>query len=307
MMVTILAAAVSIGMVSLDSSSACPSASAVRQQLAPLLAGNSREPVRVHIDADGERLHLEIWHEGASTPLDRTIEGAPADCDARARLAAVVIAGWRVSVTDGDAAVVSSADAPRSQPRSEPPNTGTPALAVARTLPQRRRIALAVDAAFVASFSRDSFAPGAAVDVVIGPDRSRWSAQLGLRGFANRNDETSLQQISGTRIPLVVGGAYRFGGAGWGLAPHADAAVALVRTHTEGSGTSTVFDYDFGLGAGLHASLRLGRLRPFVDLGVMYWLRRQDDVDPLVARGAVLPNLEILASMGAALALTGQR
>ncbi len=98
-----------------SSNSECPSADTVRARLLGLLPAGGPEKASARVYSDGQTMRIDLSTSGEETQQRRLPVGSDGDCNARAELAAYVIAAWL------DAMPVGTVKAPGIPPRERRP------------------------------------------------------------------------------------------------------------------------------------------------------------------------------------------
>ena len=273
-----------IGLVEVDGTSACPTPSQVAEELRRLLPGDAAaaEPDRARVESQGGALQVSLSSAGRRVGTRRLAEGG--SCEDLAGAAAVVIATWEAELRPGRL----------SLPNLRPP---APPAAHART-----SLAWELGAALVGSLDEGAHPTGGgAVDVTLGPGGGRFAGRIGLVGLAPRRAPLGSGSVEWARPALSVGARFRLGGARVRVDLHLELLAALLIVGGSGYESSRrEVDFDPGCGAGVRVSLRLGRVAPFVGVGVAGWLRRQtariSGIEP--SASVDLPRFEALLSTG---------
>jgi len=101
--------AASVAATRVSSNSNCPASDAISLKLLGFLAAGGPETASARVRSDGEAIHIEVSTPGEES-RQRTVP-ATGDCDARAEMAALIIASWL------DAMPVATLSAPGIPPR----------------------------------------------------------------------------------------------------------------------------------------------------------------------------------------------
>lgn len=277
------------------STTACPSADAVRAELAALLPVEAAGAVeRAELGEVDGALTVGLAAGGRRVAARTLAVGE--DCAARARAAAVVIAAWHQPLGDetGGANASAKEEASAKEKASAKENVSVSVGARAG-----RRVRWAVSAGFTASLAGAAFAPGATATVLLAGPRSRFAGRLAVTGLGYRDLALGPGAASWTRASIALGPAYRFSRGRVALDGHAEALVALLTVRGVGFDTTRqAFDVDPGLGAGARLLVRAGPVTPFVGVSVAGWLRRQQVRVTNTDLAGELPRFEVLLEAG---------
>ena len=272
----------------LDGEGSCPTAAEINLRLEALSreVSPNAKPDLLRITQTETDLDLEMTVATSGVVLHRKLP-RPSSCEERATLIATVIASWNSELEE----TAKIAPPPPPLPLPSPP----PLLA-----PPQKSTGFEVHGAFVGSLAGSSFAPGGSIEVRLSPRRSRWGIHLGLLGMGLREFPLGMGQVDFTRATLRTGLGYRFGKK-WAVELYGEAQFALL--YFKGRGfdqTLDGFDFDAGLGGGARLSVRLGHVRPFLGLGVVGWLRKEQvrADEGQGTQAATIPRLEILMELG---------
>jgi hypothetical protein len=248
-----------------------------------------------------DKLVVQQGIAGSSATLDRTPEGLrvslldgdgavvsarslPGDraCDDLAELAALVLASWLSDLT--------------SQAASADP---LPLLA-APPLPEPSPWSWELSLAPLASFA-GSLAPGGLLAVGLGPAMARWDLRLAVAYDGPRSTaEGQGQSVSWQRGQLGLGGGYRFFGPPFSLEIGADLQVSDL--FISGSGFSTDKS-STSLDPGVDLTARLvllgGLWHPWVGVWATLWIRQEyPTVGPAGSTLPALPQGEGFVGLG---------
>jgi hypothetical protein len=284
-----LALLIALGGIEVVSDVACPSAAEVVAQLAEILGPQgAHERLSIRILASDGRMLIQRRAEDDRLVAQRVL-GAAA-CPDRARAAAIVIAAWTIP------------EEPPS-PGMVDPGSRDSEVAVVMRRTDRPRLAIDGSVWFTGAFDKSGFAPGAAVDVAIGPAGSGWAARLGALGTGPRALDLSDGQVAWERYAALAGGRFRFTRGPWRLDVHGEALFALLHLAGHGFATnSNAFGFDFGLGGGVRLSRSWKRVAPFIGLSVAGWLTRHNATIENSPRTAEVPNVDGLMAAGVSFA-----
>jgi hypothetical protein len=304
---TLLSVLLAANLVSIEGAGSCPSADDIRERLEALQPDGAASTLHVRLVAVDGATELEI---DGSPPLRRRLP-ADASCADQALIAATVIATWQSQLDTVPAApspARSRAPSPSQSP--VPPTVTAPApsppaviVSAPATPPTavRSRVTVEVNAAWLGAIGPGGFAPG----IILEPRLSvrGWPVGFFVGGFfeATRTLDLGGGNVDFGRAALLLGAGYRLERGRWSLDLRAQALAALL--YLSGHGFTQNYDRldgDFGLGAGARGGVRLGRVRPFIGVDAVGWLR-SIQAQALEAGSTVateLPRFEVQLSVG---------
>ena len=111
--------AASVAATRVSSDSNCPSSDAISVRLLGLLAAGGPETASARVRSDGESMRIEVSTPGEES-RQRTVPGT-GDCDARAEMAALIIAAWLDAMPVG---TISAPGVPPREIRAAPRRSG---------------------------------------------------------------------------------------------------------------------------------------------------------------------------------------
>jgi hypothetical protein len=279
----------------------CPTAADVEAALAALSSPVAATPTGdwADIAPDGDSIRVRLLQADGTLLAEKRL--APASCRQQAETAAVVLAAWAAQFHPE---VALSFETPPPAPPVV--DHRTPTLSAVPPPPAPRDhdpLVLAVGAGALASVQRDSLAPAGAIEALVYGRRSGWGAKVTLRGAGTH------------RLAFGPGEAawHRLGASAGVLRRHAwrrvsaEAGVDLVTgaVFVEGDGYTvprSSRSWDFGAEVGARLGLVLGRIEPWVGIGLCGWLRPQVIEVAGISGQDRLPMLEARVGIGARVA-----
>ncbi len=277
-----------LGLVRVQSATACPTAEAVSAELRALLGEPSPDSdFSAELSESGAVLSLTLKRSDGTVVAQRKFDGV-APCDVRAIAAAAVIAAWTGELRAG----------PVPAPRFVP----VASMVVDQKSAQHLSpLVFEVGAQFLGALSGASFAPGGLGYAVFTRRKSRWAGRISVFGTGNRTEPLGAGQVAWTRIGAGLGPLVRFAPGRFMIDLHANVIFALLRT--EGSGFSqnaATFGFEPGLSAGIQAGVRIGASAPTLGISLTGWPRPEQVRALGVAGLADLPRIEAFFTAGVA-------
>jgi hypothetical protein len=275
----------------------CPAAAAVSRRLAPLMeagaeAGSS-DVATIAQGADGS-LVVSLQDAAGRSVGDRRFPRG-GSCGDRADTVAVTLAIWQAQLHP-EIALRLDRLAPEAPPAAPPP---APVI-VTRAPPPPPASTLSVGAAVAGAWQSASWAPAARLELGLGRAESRWRARLAALGIGRHTQAVGAGQARWWRAGLSLGGDVDLArGRTWAVGLGAGAIGGVVSVSGAGFTTNrTSRSLDGGGELRARFELRPGRIRPWVGVSVVGWLRRQGlDLDGVPT--SALPRVEPAVAAGA--------
>jgi hypothetical protein len=270
----------------------CPAAADVERQLAPLLGAEAaqRDVATIEAGADGS-VSLTLA-DASGQPIGARALPRARSCDDQAKAVAVTLA-----VLEAELHPQVSLGLDRLAPEPLPA-----AVAVARPAPPpapARELALGAGA--YVDRQAGSWAPGARLELALGPVGSRWRARIAAAAVGRHELDVAPGQASWWRGFVQLGAdidvartrraAFTLGaGALGGVVSIAGAGFTVDRSTRS---------FDLGAEARARFSVRAGRARLWLGAAIEGWARRQSlDLNGGTS-GAALPRVAPVAAAGA--------
>jgi hypothetical protein len=279
----------------------CPAAADVERQLLPLLGDGAAEHVAdvatITRRADGS-VTVSLADPSGQAIGDRRFPRART-CDEQAKTVAVTLAIWE-SQLHPEIALRLDRLSPEAPPAPPPP---VPAVAIAKQqpLPQAPRSELSLGVSALAGVQEGAWAPGARVELGLGPAGARWRARLAGVGLGSHALDVPPGQATWWRAYAQLGVDLDVArGRRWAAVVGAGGVVGLVSISGEGfTENRTSRSVDLGAEGRLRLEWRPGVVRPWLGGAVVGWLRRQDVDLQGASSGAALPRVTPMAALGA--------
>ena len=281
----------------------CPGAADVTRQLTPLLGDDTatRDVATIVSSADGS-VSLSLADPSGQSIGARSLPPART-CAEQAKAVAVTLAVWEAQLHPEIALALdrlAPAEPPAAPARSEVVVVARPAPAVPAPAPWAFSLGVAV----MGDLQSSAWAPGARLELGLGPAGARWRGRLAVAGVGQHHLELPPGTVSWSRAFVQVGadvdvargrhGAFTVGaGAIGGVASISGAGFPTDRA------TRSI---DVGGEARARGEARLGsqgHIRPWVGIAAAMWVRRQGLAIEGTTTVAALPRFEPVAALGA--------
>lgn len=273
----------------------CPGAGEIERQLAPLLGpgpeARTADVARITRGANGAlRVALDDARGG---PIEERELPPAGTCRDQAETVAVTLAIWEAQIHP---------EISLRLDRLSPDATGAPpvvATTPASASPLRWTTALGV--ALAGDAQGAAWAPAGRVEVSSGRAGGRWRARLAAVGVGRHELDVAPGRATWWRSFLALGADTDLArGRRWSVALGAAAAGGVAAISGSGyavnRGTRSL---DLGGEASLRGALRFGRVRPWLGVSAVGWLRRQELELQGVATSSALPRWEQMVALGA--------
>lgn len=281
-----------------QSAVACPAGLDVERQLAPLLAdGAAARDLATITPAAGGAVSLSLADPGGQAIGERTLPAART-CEEQAKAVAVTLAVWEAQLHPEISLALDRLEPPPPA-RSDVPVVArvAPAPVVARSLEW------SLGVAGTAGLQSSTWAPGARLELGLGPGGGWWRGRLSLVGVGSHQTALAPGTVSWRRGYVQLGAegdAAR--GRRWALVVGAGALSGVAAISGDGFPMNrSTRSFELGGEARARVEVRLGtagQVRPWVGGGVAMWARRQAlDVEG-AATSASLPRVEPAAALG---------
>lgn len=254
---------------------ACPDRSAIESRLDAPRSGEQRQFTVREFDHDHFEITVTVSAAGGERKFKRVLPKV-ASCEARAQVAAAVVAAWEISAPD------------------------LPRL----TWPNRYSTEVELGAAFVGSVTGGSFAPGGELSLRLEP-RPGLGINLGAVGHPAHAVALGSGTADWTRFTLETGLDYRFAMRRITLDLEGGLLTGFLFFRGRDFDVShRAFDVDVGLSAGLRGAIDSRTLRgfkPFLRFCANGWLRGEkiSALDP-ATNSVALPRFELWLAAGVA-------
>lgn len=281
-----------------QSAGGCPTGVDVERQLTPLLGDEvAARDLATLAPAAGGALSLSLADPSGQAIGARTLPPAR-NCDEQAKAVAVTLAVWEAELHPEIALALD-----RLEP-APPPAVSSVAAPPARPAP--RGLEWTLGAAAVGDRQSGTWAPGARLELGLGPGGRWWRARLAVGGVARHQTSLSPGTVSWRRGFVQLGGeADIAAGRHWAVAFGAGGLVGVASLSGAGFPIDrSTRSLELGGEARARVEARLGapgrlQVRPWVGAAVAMWARRQSlDVEG-TASTAALPRLEPMVTLGA--------
>ena len=273
----------------------CPDAVDVERHLGPLLgdAVAARDVATIARAPDGS-LALSLADTSGQPIGARTLPPART-CSDQAKAVAVTLAVWEAQLHPEI-----SLGLDRLAPEPPPPGQDV-AVVAARAAPASPARELALGVAIVGDLQSGGWAPGARLELGLGPRDARWRARFAAVGVGRHQLDLPPGGASWWRAFVQVGADVDVArGRSWAVVLGAGALAGVVSI----AGTGFTVDratrsIDLGGEGRARLEARLGRLRPWLGAAVAVWARRQALEIQGAATSSALPRVEPTAALGA--------
>jgi hypothetical protein len=298
-----------------QAAASCPSASEVERELQPLLGGQelaAGDLATIALAADAS-VALSLVDPTGQSIGARTLPRARS-CAEQAKAVAVTLAVWEaqlhpeISLGLDRLASARAVQAPAPAPATVEGALATVVRAAPAEPPPARppgpSFEVSLGATILGDLQSSAWAPGARLDLALGPVGARWRMRLAATWVGRHDLRLPPGRVSWWRAFAQLGGdADLARGDRWGLSLGAGLVGGVVSLDGEGfSVDRSTRSLDIGGEARVRAEARLGGggwLRPWVGVLVVVWARRQAlDIQGL-ATSAALPRAEPMAGLGA--------
>ena len=246
----------------------CPSADAISQRLLGLLAAGGPATSSARVRSEGETLHIELATPGEAN-RERTVPGS-GDCEARAEMAALIIAAWL------DAMPVGTISTPGVPPRAPPPAprqaTEPDPLEEAENPPLSLGTRTLVGAGLFGLVDTEGASPGFALEAAM-PNLVElfgWTAEVSLSLPRQISAGQGTAHYWRPTFALAATGEIRANN--WAVRPQAGAALGILSVKGTGydqNSRATTVTWGAGAGVALARSWRRNEL--WLRLDALLW------------------------------------
>jgi hypothetical protein len=281
----------------------CPAAGDVERRLGPLLgaptAADPSDVATIKHAADGT-LSVSLA-DSAGRPLgDRRFPRA-GSCENQAETVAVTLAIWEAQIHP-EISLRLDRLSPEATPAPAQPEPTT-----LRHVPEAAPHAgttVTLGASVAGDWQSGAVAPAGRVELGLGPAGSRWRARFGVLGVARHTLDVAPGQASWWRASFSVGADLDVArGRHFALVLGADALGGVASISGAGFAVNrTSRSVDAGGELRARVEWRPGRVRPWVGVALVGWVRRQGLDLEGTGTASALPRLEPLAALGADIA-----
>ena len=276
----------------------CPTAADVADALASLLPPGATPATGDWADLapDGDSVRVRLLQADGTLLAQKRL--AAASCRQQAETAAVVLAAW---ASQFHPEIAFSFEVPRPAPAPAPAPGPTTLVATPPPPPRAHQpLVLAAGAGLLASVQGDSLAPAAAVEARLAAAGSGWGGRLAFRATGTHRSTLGPGEAAWRRLGVSAGVLRRHA---WRRVS-AEAGLDLVSgfLFVEGDGftiPSRTRSLDFGAEAGARLGLLLGRIEPWLGVGVCGWLRPQFVEVAGIPERDRLPTFDMRVGIGA--------
>jgi len=286
-----------------QSAGGCPAAVDVERQLAPLLGDEvAARDVATIVPAPGGAVSLSLADPSGQAIDARTLPPART-CAEQAKAVAVTLAVWEAQLHPEIALALDRLEP--APPLVTP--TVVPSVVAVPVRPPSRGLAWTLGAAAAGDRQSGGWAPGARVELGLGPAGRWWRARLALGGVARHQTSLPPGTVSWRRAFVHLGAEADVAAARhWAVVLGAGGLAGVVSISGDGfpvDRSSRSLELGGEVRARMEArlfSLAQGHLdiRPWVGAGVAMWARRQSlDVEGTTS-AAALPRLEPMVTLG---------
>jgi len=274
----------------------CPDAVDVERHLGPLLgdAVAARDVATIARAPDGS-LALSLADTSGQTIGARTLPPART-CGDQAKAVAVTLAVWEARLHPEI-----SLGLDRLAPEPPPPGQDVAVVARAAPAPSWPARELALGVAVVADLQSGGWAPGARLELGLGPTDARWRARFAAVGVGRHRLDLPPGSASWWRAFVQLGADVDVArGRRWAVVLGAGALGGVVSIAGAGFAVDRATrSIDLGGEARARLEARLGRLRPWLGAAVAVWARRQALEIQGATTSSALPRVEPMAALGA--------
>jgi hypothetical protein len=278
----------------------CPGATDVQRQLGPLLgaqtAAGPSDVATIKHGTDGT-VSVSLADVGGRPLGDRRFPRA-GTCSDQAETVAVTLAIWEAQIHP-EIALRLDRLSPEIAPAA--PVQPDPTTLSRVSEPPRARTSLSLGAAVAGDWQPGAWAPAGRAELGVGPAGGRWRARLAVTGVGLHGRDVSPGRASWWRVFLSAGADYDVArtrrlavalgaGAVGGVASISGSGYAVDRTSRS---------LDAGGELRARGQWAAGRVRPWLGVSVVGWLRRQSLELQGAATSAALPRVESLVALGA--------
>ena len=291
-----------LAMFKIEAAGACPAASDIERQLAPLLPADLEssggDVARIDEEPDAI-LTISLVRSDGSLIMRRRLPRAPSCLD-QSQTVAVTLAAWEARIHPEISLRLErlSAAPPSADPLLVRNSPGP------RPSPAAGSIRLGLGAAVGGGWQAGSVAPGARLELTLNPrnqTESSWRARLAFAGLGNHSTATPPGRATWWRAYAVLGGD-RVARLGRGWAWLCGLGVALGQSSIAGSGFTvdrSTQSFDLGGEASLRIQRRIGPVTPWLGVALAAWLRPQSVEVIGAGSPSRLPALEPMVALGA--------
>jgi hypothetical protein len=280
----------------------CPAAADVERQLLPLLGDGEGAHVAdvatIERRGDGS-VTVSLADPGGQPIGDRKFPRART-CGEQAKTVAVTLAIWEAQLHPEIALRLDRLSPEAPPPEAPPP---VPAVAIARPAPplEAPQSEVSLGMALLGDVQSGGWAPGARVELGLGPAGARWRARLAGVGLGRHTIDVAPGQATWWRTFAQLGVDVDVArGRRWAAVVGAGGVAGLVSITGEGfAENKTARSVDVGAEGRLRLECRPGRVRPWLGGAVIGWLRRQDLDLEGGSSDASLPRVTPVAALGA--------
>jgi hypothetical protein len=262
----------------------CPSSDAVQKHLDALVGeqGAPGRSARLQYTPSGLQVALL---EGDGTLISQRTIPTDRSCDDLAEIVALVLASW---LSDLASQAVSAKPLPSLSIPSPTP-----------TRPTKRSWSWEIGLAPTGSFAGSNLAPGALLQVGLGPARGRWEARLTGIYDGPRQAPEGPGAVSWQRFQAGLGGIYALSRSPYSVEIGGDVVLSDVLLHGVGfSPDASSASLDPGLDLTARLVLLRGHWHPWIGIWATLWIRQEfPSVQGLTAPSA-LPQVEGFAGLG---------
>ena len=290
--------------ISIQAPGTCPTGADVERQLAPLLPPGfeSATPDVAAIDenADGS-LTLSLARFDQGTIVRRRLPRAQS-CADQAQTVAVTLAVWEAQIHP-EISLRLDRLLPARTPVAEVPVAPDRDALVLRASPPAPTggTPIALGAGFAGAWQPDSFAPAGRIDLMFSRTQRPWRARLSVVGLGPHGTSLPPGQATWWRLYLALGADASIGlGRRWALVAGAAGVVGALRLMGSGyTDNRRVWNTDVGAEFQARVEWRAGRVRPWLGLALVTWLRSQTLEVTGADSSPALPRAEPMAALGA--------
>jgi hypothetical protein len=282
----------------------CPAAADVQQRMAPLLetgpSAGAPDVATIKRSVDGSLAVSLDDGDGRSIGERRFPRGA--NCGDQAETVAVTLAIWEAQIHPEIALRLDRLSSPAAAAAENPPASAT---VVSRTLAPAAaptpKAAVFVGASAAADFQSGAWAPAGRLELGFGHAGGRWRAHLAAIGVAPHTADVAPGHARWWRAALSLGADVDVVGSRYfAVVTGAGAVGGLVSISGSGFDVNRATrSTDAGAEWRVRGEWRLGRVRPWLGVSAIGWLRRQSLDLQGTATSSTLPRLEPMLSLGA--------